>query len=53
MITITFQGTSMDNVVRQIAAFIEKTDYEQKGEKQNGRKKKQAVGPDKGDMGQR
>ena len=41
MITITFQGSTMDNVVRQIVAFAEKAgEPTEKGGKSHGRHEK-------------
>ena len=50
MIEIKFVGTSMENVIRQIAAFMERT--EEKGVKKNVKREKgKAAGSDQGDMG--
>ena len=52
MISITFQATSMENLVRQLTAFVEKVDLEQKGVKKRGRREKgEAASGSDGDMG--
>ena len=49
VIEIKFSGTSAENVLRQIAAFLEKA--EEKGDKNGRGKKKQTAGGSQGDMG--
>ena len=49
MIEIKFSGTSAENVLRQIEAFIEKA--KEKGDVKHGKQKKQTAGSADGDLG--
>ena len=50
MVEIKFTGTSTENVIRQMEAFIERT--KEKGDGKNGRQKQTACSV-KGDLGKR
>ena len=49
MITIEFQGNSMENIIRQIQAFTEKVEV--KEAKKRGKHEKQTDSEDHGDLG--
>lgn len=51
MIEIKFSGTSAENVLRQIVAFVEKAEESTKGAVKHGKQKKQTAGSADGDLG--
>lgn len=44
MLTITFQGTNMENLIRQVKAFAEKVELQEKQEK-GGRERERKQAP--------
>ena len=50
MVEIKFTGTSTENLVRQIQAFVEKVEIKEGG-KRRGKHEKETAGSDNGDMG--